>query len=104
MDFRIIDIQTREDVPSIYLVGEREKIVGYLKRLEEKYQVTLPPITHVVMGDAGTPLDVIHFKGGLQLYNEGYGHQSNLKEMEILQRKKRQQEFIQKELAKWHKI
>lgn len=70
MDFKVLKFRNMEVYSSQYADGKPELFVKRVKDMEAKYDVSLPKIKHVLIGDSEYPLNEIHFVDGLVLIDE----------------------------------
>ena len=70
MDFQVLIHKTGEVYPSKYSDGKHEIFVNRAKAMEDKYNVSLPKIKKILIGDSENPINEIHFEGGLVLFDE----------------------------------
>lgn len=70
MDFKVLIHRTGKDYPSKYSDGKHELFINRVKAMEAKYNVSLPKIKKVFIGDSEYPINEIHFEDGLELYDE----------------------------------
>lgn len=70
MDFKVLRFRDGTDYPSKYSDGKPELFIKRVKAMEVKYNVSLPKIEEVWIGDEEYPINEIHFEDGLRLYDE----------------------------------
>lgn len=70
MGFKILLYRSGKEYPSEYSDGKPELFIKRVKDLELKYNVYLPKIKEVFIGDNEYPINEIHFEDGLKLYDE----------------------------------
>lgn len=74
MDFKVLRLRDNTEYPSVYTDGKCETYINRVKNLEKKYNVTLPKIEKVLIGDSEYPINEIHFENGLVLLDEEASH------------------------------
>lgn len=70
MDFKVLRFRDNTEYPSVYTDGKCVTYTSRVKNLEKKYDVTLPKIKKVLIGDSEYPFTEIHFVNGLVLMDE----------------------------------
>lgn len=70
MDFKILKYRDFSEYPNIYEDGRQEFYINHVKIMEQKYNISLPKIKKVIVGDSENPFTEIYFEDGLVLYDE----------------------------------
>lgn len=70
MDFKILFFRDKKDYPIKHEDGKHELFLNRVKDMEVKYDVSLPEIKQVLIGDSEYPMNEIHFDDGLVLLDE----------------------------------
>jgi hypothetical protein len=70
MEFKILNYRNREEYPNNYKYGKQEFYIKHVKVMEQKYNISLPRIKEVIIGDSEYPFTEVYFEGGLVLYDE----------------------------------
>lgn len=70
MEFKILKYRDGKEYPNHYQDGKCEVYVKRVENMEKRYEISLPKITEVIVGDSEYPMTEIYFEGGLMLIDE----------------------------------